>query len=565
MRPTKFHVGALLLYSLAFAVWFHPVVAHPGSRVACCVSDGTSTLRDLWVAGQQHDNPFTFTHDAYNGAPEGTPRATATVFANSGLQTGFVWLLRNVLGEVGAWNLFLALGIIGTAFATFALLRHLGCSAVASLFGGYVFGFAPYALERAYAGHLGLLQNWALVLVVLAMIRIGKRPTVGSAALAGAAIGLAFWIGAYQGLFASLIAFAYVLVDVVRAGTARERGRSVGLLALAYGIGAATLVPVVVLYARERGTVQTATARATSDLYTFAARITDYLVPSPRNPLFHWVHGVFSHGLTEHSLFVGYVTIVLAITAVILLVRRNPWIAGSEVRLRTTWAMVSLAVLAFVLSFAPSYRIGSVRIPMPSALLGNLTTNWRVYSRFGEVVGLALVVLASVALSALARRPGAAWRYAAPAALVVVLVELLPGNVGAFDTRHGPPWVEWLASQPRGLVATYPMSLHGGPLDLSVLAHYQRLDHDPGFEIVARAIFRHVAAPGDPQPGVRPHQAADGEILSTEGVATSSCRRRLSGLGPASPAARPGRFTLLQRLGNVRVYTFTLPRWASRR
>ncbi len=51
-------MGALLLYSLAFAVWFHPVVAHPGSRVACCVSDGTSTLRDLWVAGQQHDNPF---------------------------------------------------------------------------------------------------------------------------------------------------------------------------------------------------------------------------------------------------------------------------------------------------------------------------------------------------------------------------------------------------------------------------------------------------------------------------------------------------------------------------
>ena len=394
-------------------VWFHPVVAHPGSRLACCVSDGTSTLRDLWVAGEQHDNPLTFTHDAYNGAPEGTPRATATVFANVGLQTGFVWLPRNVLGEVGAWNLFLALGIIGTAFAMFALLRHLGCIAACFALRRVRLRVRPVrARTRPMRATSGLLQNWALVLVVLAMIRIGKRPTVGSAALArGRSIGLAFWVGAYQGLFASLIAFAFVIVDVVRAGTARSAARSVGLLALAYGIGAATLVPVVVLYARERGTVQTATARATSDLYTFAARITDYLVPSPRNPLFHWVHGVFSHGLTEHSLFVGYVTIALAITAVILLVRRNPWITGSETRLRTTWAMVSLAVLAFVLSFAPSYRIGSVRIPMPSALLGHLTTNWRVYSRFGEVVGLALIVLASLALTALARRRGAAWRY----------------------------------------------------------------------------------------------------------------------------------------------------------
>ena len=35
-----------------------------------------------------------------------------------------------------------------------------------------------------------------------------------------------------------------------------------------------------------------------------------------------------------------------------------------------------------------------------------------------------------------------------------------PGNVGAIDMKKGPPWVDWLASHPRGIVATYPVSLH---------------------------------------------------------------------------------------------------------
>ena len=527
------------------------------------MSDGTGSLRDLWVQETQHDNPLTFKLDLFNGAPEGTPRSTATVFANAGLQTGFVWGLRNALGDVGAWNLFLAIGLIGSATAMFVLLRMLGCSTGASFFGGFVFGFGPYPLERAYAGHLGLLQNWVLVLVVLAMIRVGARHTLGSFLLAGAAIGLAFWVSAYQGLFASLIAVVFVAVDVIRAGTARGRLRAVAGFAAAFGVTLLALVPIYVLYARERSTVQVATARSTSDLYTFAARISDYLVPSPRNPLFHWARGAFPRGLTEHALFVGYVTIVLAIAGVVLVVRRNPWLRASEARVRTADGMMLLAVVAFVLSLPPSYQVGGVRIPMPSTLLGHFTTNWRVYSRFGEVVGLASIVLAALGLSALTRRPGRGWRYLAPAAIVVALVELFPGNVRAFDMRKGPPWVEWLASHPRGIVATYPVSLHGGPAqNLSdEQLTYQRLDHDPGFELVGQsfvqarsrnqAIRTLAMEPADP---ITPR------ILATEGVryvvVADDVYREL---GRTPPRLDQRRYTLLQRFGDVRIYSVHAP------
>ncbi len=553
----------MVLFTLVFAIFFHSVVLHPGERLPCCVSDGSSTIRDLWVERAQHDNPLSFTIDRFDGAPEGRPRSTATVFANSGLQTGFVWELGGALGDVGAFNLFLALGLIGSAIAMFALLRALGCTIVASIFGGYVLGFSPYALERAYAGHLGLLQNWVLVLVVAAMIRLGARRTLATGALAGAAIGLAFWVTAYQGLFASLIALAFVAVDVLRVHGGRERLRSLGLLAVAYGVAVVILTPIFALYVRERSTVQAATARATSDLYTFAARISDYIVPSPRNPLFHWVRGAFRHGLTEHSLFIGYLTFALAITGIALLAGHDAWLRSSERRARTAMAMVVLAASALLLSLPPSYRLGGLRVPMPSTLLGQFTTNWRVYSRFGELAGFAFVVLAAVALSALARRPGRGWRYLGPVALLVTIVELFPGNVGSFDTRHGPPWVEWLAAQPRGIVATYPTSLQSGPaLNVSFdQLSYQAIDHDPGFEIVGQSFLEARSR----RQAIRTLAMNVGgpltaNILATEGVryvVVADDAYRAEGLHP--PTLDPHRYTLLRRVGDVRIYSVHAP------
>jgi hypothetical protein len=563
LSPSGRTAVAAAIFALVFVGWFHDVVLHPNSRVPCCVADGTATLRDYWVAHVQHDTPFTFTHDAYNGAPEGSPRSTATVFANGGVQTGFVWGLRRVLGDVAAFNLFLALGLIGSATAMFVLLQRLGCSIVASGLGGYVFGFGPYALERAYAGQPGLAQNWVLVLVVLAMIRVGARRTFGSSILAGAAIALAFWNTAYEGLFAVLIAFGFVAVDVLRAKTTRGRLHALRPLGIAYGLALVSLIPIFVLYARERSTVQAATARAGSDLYTFAARVSDYLVPSARNPLFHWVHAAFPHGVMEHSLFVGYATITLAVVAAVLLARGDAWIRASEERVRTLEAMLVLAVIAFLLSLPPSYTVGAVRIPMPSTILGHFTTNWRVYSRFGEVVGIALIVLAAAGFTALARRPGRRWRYLAPAVVVVVLIELLPGNVHAFDIRKGPAWVEWLAAHPHGIVATYPVSLHQGTAGRlsSEQLTYQQIDHDPGFEIVGesyiqarsrlQAIRTLAMEPSDPMTA---------RILATEGVRYVVIDDDVYGqLGEKPPRLDPRHYTLLKRLGTVGIYSVHAP------
>ncbi len=553
------YLAALLLFAFAVAVFFHELVLHPGSRIACCTADGTSTLRDYWAASVQHSNPFSFSFDALDGAPQGLVRTPATVLANGGLQTAFVWWLRGPLGAVAAWNLFLFLGVIATAIATFALLDRLGCSFTASLFGAYVFAFSPYAFERAYAGHLGLLQNWVLVLVVGGLLRLRERRSLARAAAVGAALALAFYVSAYQGLLAGFAAFVFLAVELVRLRGRREWLRSALLGAAVYLVAVLALLPILILYARERSSVRAEVSHRVGEIANLSAKTTAYLLPSPRNPLFHWLAGFHPLDLTEQTLFFGYTTVALALAAVVLLRRGDPWLRASE---RRYWTAVFAAVLvpaAVLLSLPPSHRIGPLSIAMPSALLRAFSTYYRVYSRFGLLFGLGLVILAALALTALARRPARRWRYLPPLALLLVVLELLPGNLKAFDTSARPEWVAWLAAQPRGIVATYPAT------DLALTTAdewYQSLDGQPRFAIVgagdAGALSRNEA--------IRLLAQDFGDPLTPRILATEDVRYVVvhddvyRADGGRAPTLSGRYFTLLKRFAGVRVFSVHAPR-----
>ena len=551
--------AALLLFAVAIAASFHSVLAHPGSAIPAGFNDATNTLRDYWAASVQHRNPFTLKHDALIGAPAGLDLTPATTLANGGIQTAFVWLLRDPLGLIGAWNAFMFLGLLATCLATFALLDGLGCTFIASLFGSYVFGLSPYAFERARFGHLGLLHNWVFPLLAAALIRLHERRSLGWAAAVGATVGVAFYLSAYQGLLAAFMAFVFFGVEVVRGR--RSRLRAAGLAGAAYLVSLLTLVPVLVVYEHERAHVQVALSHDSLDVYRYAASLLAYVLPSPRNPIFHWLRGVHPDDPAEQTLFVGYSTLVLALVAVALLITRDRWFRISDVR---RWFTLSAAILvpaAFLMSLAPRRTLGPVSIPLPSLLLAHVSSYWRVYSRFGLLVGFALAVLAAFALTALSKRPGQGWRLLAPVALAVAVLELLPGNIQAFDTNARPDWVSWLASEPRGIVATYPMDI----LQLNTRDRwYQSLDDDPRF---GYGIFGPVdAVRYSRNEAIRllAHDLADpltASILSTEGVryvVVHDDVYRANKRGVPNPD--PTRFGLLRRFGGVRIFSVHAPR-----
>ncbi len=461
------YLAALVVYGLAIVLAFHAVVFHPGSRIMAGFGDGTTTLRYIWAASVEHHNPLlNFTRDTLTGAPEGIAQAPAIALGNGGLEVAFVMALRGPLGLVGAWNAELLLvGFLATALAMFAFLRRLGCSFLASLIGGYAFAFSPYALERAYVGHAAYVENWVFVLAAVALLRLRERRSLGSAVVVGGAIALACYVSTDQGVLAGLMTLVFLAVELARLRDRREQIRTGALGGLAYLVALAALTPLLVLYVQERVTVRQQTQFPLNEYYQFAGSLPAYFLPDPTNPLFHWLRGIHPPDLTNQTLFFGYLTLVLALCAVVLLAHGDRWLGANAARRWSVIFLTALAAVAFIVSLPPTYGIDQITIAMPSDLIRVSSFPMRIYSRFGVLAGFAVVTLAALALSTLAGRPGRRWRLLTPLAVVVIFLELLPGNVQAVATNVRPSWAVWLASQPRGIVASYPIAYGQGRRD----------------------------------------------------------------------------------------------------
>ncbi len=542
-HPALARLGAATVtYVVVLVAYFHGIVLHPGTTIADTFGDGTASLRDYWAAAAQHRNPFDFMHDALNGAPEGMPRTPATEVANGGLQSLFLWALQGPLGLIGAWNTFLLAGLFGTALVMFSFLQRIGCSLGAALIGGFVFAFSPYAFERADAGHLGLLQNWIFPLLALLLLRLHERLSFSLAAGAGLAIALAFYLSAYQGLFAAFMALVFLLLELARPPAGRTWRATLAHGGLAAFVGLAALTPVLVLYADERSAVDASVNHASNQIVEYSATLSGYLLPSPHNTLFGAIHNP-SRNLTEDTLFFGYSTLLLALAGIVLLIRREGWIEASPTRRRAALFAGLLAPAAFLASLPPTYQLGPVTVPMPSDALEHLTTFWRDYSRFGLLVGFALAILAALALTTLGRR-SQRWRALTPLVAVLVVLELFQGNVPMLNATALPPWVRWLASHPRGIVATYPW-LYGSQLARD--DWYQVYDRDPQF-----------AAPNQPGRAGGVHLLARdlGSPIAASVLAGEGVRYVVLHEGPYhGPIPDPRHFDLLASFGTVKIYS----------
>jgi hypothetical protein len=216
-----------------------------------------------------------------------------------------------------------------------------------------------------------------------------------------------------------------------------------------------------------------------------------------------------------------------------------------------------LAVAAFVFSFQPSVVLAGIKVPLPSALLGLATSFWRDYGRFGVLVGFGSVTLAALGLSALSQR-GGRWRLLAPVAIVVAVLELLPGNVPTLNAAAVPAWAVWLRSQPRGIVATYPWLFSDSLADDE---WYQMYDGDPEFGITP---FQELSRTSSTQ-ALRDEAvrllARDiccgptAGVLATEGVRYVVVHEDAFRAAGQTAVLDPSNYRLLKRIGDVAIYS----------
>jgi hypothetical protein len=554
LTRTSVRLGlAFVFYSAAAVLWLSPLLGSFNSALLDRPNEGDAAnyIRAEWAMERAGSTPFTFTRDLLNGAPEGLPQTPAPAIL-SPIQPFFTWVLSPLFGLIGSLNLFLLIGYAATGFTAFAFLDRLRFGTLPSLFGGYVVAFNAWTLDRAIEGAPAFVHGWCLILLLWALVRLRRDGSLRNAAVAGVAYALCFLVAAYFGLLGGALVVAYIVAELISShsrATVVAVARRVGAMAT---VTAIPLLPALAYFVANYSSAARQLNNPIIETVRFAAQpFASYFLPSPHHPVLGSLSTGGHGSLSEKSFFFGYTTIALALYALILLARRRLPLQGPA-RLAVVIAAIALP-LAYVSSLPRVIHVGGVPIPTTAWVVGHVTTFYRVYARFGFVVGIALAVLAAAGLSVIARRPRG--QLVVAVLFAVLIFELLPGGIDPVAANTVPAHDRWLAGQPRGIVAHYPM-----PTDSSIALklagdeyHYTRFTDQPLFtefgagigetrEQAIRILARYIEDP------------ATAPILAAEGVRYVVVHDRLyraeGRMAPKVPAA----FRLVREFPGIRVY-----------
>jgi hypothetical protein len=459
---------------LGFASYFTwPLVTDLSHTFYGSAGDPYGTMAFYRELVAHHHNPFLPGMISQFNAPEGQPIPwTRDLASFPGVLTQY--LLTAAFGAIPANGLYALLGYTLTGLVTFLFVRRLTGSVWPALIAGWAFAFYPFAILNGQ-GHDDNIQGWVLVLGVWRMVELMWRPSRRNAVLAGLAVVLGMWWSPYFILFGGVsyvAAAAGSLVVAWRAGRLRD----------ALGPQAITAIIVViflgflgVLATGPEGNSIGVRSNGVQEFNTYSARPFEYVIPDKESPVFggdtaHYlethIHGSNS---SEATLYVGITTILLALVAFWAFVRRK-----LKAPLGRAVLVLSLvAVAALITSAPPEAKLFGVLIPFPSHFISEVTSTWRVYSRFVIIAMLALSALAGVGLYVLTR--GRTWWMRIAIMLfasVLVPLDLWSRLGGRTNTVVVPRVYEALAREPSGLVAQYPLTGVGENLYNEVFFQY---------------------------------------------------------------------------------------------
>src|SRR5439155_14284580 len=142
-------------------------------------------------------------------------------------------------------------------------------------------------------------------------------------------------------------------------------------------------------------------SNSAAQLQNLGASVPEYFLPYGRHPIFGAITRNYpnSGNFPEQTLFFGYSTMLLAVVGLVFLLRRGSWLSSDPWRRSAAVFAAVLIPSAFLFSLKSHVHLVGLYLPMPSSATAHITTLWRVYARFGLLVGLGLAVLAALALS----------------------------------------------------------------------------------------------------------------------------------------------------------------------
>jgi hypothetical protein len=332
-------------------------------------------------------------------------------------------------------NLMLLGGIVLSAAGIFMLALHLTGSPAAGVTAGIIFAFVPYRFDHYM--HMELQWTVWVPWAFWALHRMFETGSRRYAGMMGAFVALQFMSSIYYGVFlTTLLAFCALLLVCSTGKQGLKHG--ISLLSIAAVTAAILTAPYAIPYAQTKHRVG---GRSEQEVLRFSARRTSYLVATDTN----YLYGERSapRGRPERRLFPGILPLLLALSGLLL---RRP----------SNEAIVYLLglVAAFELSlgfYGHTFSVFYHYAPIFDGL--------RAPARLGIFVVFFLAILAAnghAALEAAIPRRARPVLLAGISAVLLLEYWVAPLRLVPFP-NDPPPLYAWLAGQPRGVVAEFPM------------------------------------------------------------------------------------------------------------
>ena len=459
MSRLRSHLPAAGGFAALTVAFLWPVFRHFPTRVLSQGGDGSAFLWAYWAMPRalgDLENPFV-TDGLFH--PVGANLAFHTT---TPLEMAAAWPLSQLFGLGVAVNVLQVSAVLLSALGAYLLALHVWGDRRAAFFAGVAFAFVPYRFVHM-GGHFNLIHTEFLPFGLLAALRFIEQPSRRRAGVLGLVLGLTFLTDAYYAVFLGL---SIAVLCLLRLYDLRQ-GQTLARLGLVAGVAVLVAAPLLVPMAQAVAAGELDPLPGWGGADVFSADLISWLVPPDRHPF--WGHAV--EGLRDR-LPAGGEGIAYPGLVVIALALGGRYVADRAAR--RCW--VVLAAVMGVLALGPflqvagrsgsgfSYLGREFVLPLPYMVIRAvpLLNGVRVPGRFAIVAILALDVLAAGALAALLHRRSRLGVASLGLALVLVVVEFLPGRLAQHPVAVPAPYHRIAADGGTGAVLEIPLQWQSG-------------------------------------------------------------------------------------------------------
>jgi hypothetical protein len=389
-------------FAVAYLVVTWPLVTRVGHATWGGPGDGWALI---WQTRVRFEHGISYLSPTYTpdvAWPLGTSVASALLLSNAVLELPHLLLLALGVDDVSAYNAMTFLVTIASSLVMAVVVRRLGCRRSVAFWAGLAYLLAPWHLEKV-AVHPTLASMACLPLLLLGIIEWTRAPSVRTGALVVGASLLSVYSHAYYGIAAGLLLLSALPILLIVAWRQQRLGTTVIRTTVLGGILALVPLPLAAVLARQSSLV---TAHSEHPLYINSLALRPHLLflPSSDNAVLGGLSReylgrrgfVINEG--ELALYVGMLTIALAVIAVVAAVRdRIP---------RIPVAVAGVSVVVGVVFAAPARAelplLGAAKLP--AFYLNEVFGFVSAPARFFALTLTGMVLLAALGLEHLARR-----------------------------------------------------------------------------------------------------------------------------------------------------------------